>query len=255
MRYDLRTLARRSRPGSRRKSVALREIVLPSTLATDLFRSCYLPVINAWTDGLPQIEAAYARALSDMVTDDAADVGSQIDGVADVVNRLLLILTPDLRSWALRTERAVRDKWRGAVLTATSVDLETMLGPEDVRATLETTIARNVALIKDVSAQAQGRISDAVFRGLNQRRPARDVAKDIREAVTMGRDRSIRIASHQLSSLSNELAAERRREAGLSAFAWHHSAKKHPRLDHLARNGHIYTENPSRIAPMTTPRA
>lgn len=246
MRYDLATLARRQR-NIRRSSIVLRDIVPPSTLATDLFRGSYLPIITAWTDALPRIETAYARTLSEITQDSPADVRAEIDGAAAAIDRLVLLLSPGLRDWAITVDRFVRNRWRGAVLSAVGVDLQTMMGPEDARETLETVLERNVALISDVTAQVKGRISDAVFRGLSERKPARDVAKDIRAAVDMGRDRSVRIASHQLSALSGDLARERRRDAGLEIFAWHHSRKQNPRTEHQRRDGNLYTENPALV--------
>ena len=247
MPYDLAAMTRRAKPGIRRSSVVLRDIVPPAVLATDLYRAAYAPVVQAWTEGAERIIAEYERSLSQITTDSAEDAESLLTTVSEAISRLVLTLTPELRSWALRVERWQRGRWRGAVLSATGVSLDTLVGPEDVRETLSTVIARNVALVKDVSAQAQGRISDAVFRGLTQRQPAREVAKEIRGAVTMARDRSIRIASHQLSAVSAELAQERRREAGLDIFAWHHSAKRFPRKEHLERDGDLYTENPEHV--------
>jgi hypothetical protein len=242
-RYNLAQIARRQR-NIRRKSIIIRDIVPPSTLATNLYRSAYLPVITAWELAIPRIIAEYERTLSAMTQDSASDIQGEIDGAASAIQRLILLLTPELRDWAIGVEVFVREKWRGAILTATGVDLQTIIGPQDARETVETVISRNVALVKDVSAQAQGRISDAVFRGLTERRPPREVAADIREAIDMGRDRSVRIASHQLSSLSSDLARERRREAGLDVFAWHHSRKLHPRTEHQRRDGNLYSENP-----------
>ncbi|MBH0112721.1 hypothetical protein I5E68_07120 [Novosphingobium sp. YJ-S2-02] len=242
MTYDLATLTRRARPGMRRKSIVIRDIAPPATMATDLYRACYLPVVQTWSAALPAIENAYARSLSELTTDAPADVKAEIDGAAEQVNRLLLLLTPQVRDWALRTERWYRGKWRGAVLSATGVDLDTMLGASDMRAPLETHIEWNTALIKDVSAQAQQRIGNAVFDGLRNRTPAREVAKTIREAVDMGRDRSTRIASDQLNKLSSALADERRREAGIETWRWRHSRKAHPRADHKARDGNEYTD-------------
>ena len=241
MRYDLAALARRQH-NIRRSSITLRDIAPPATMATSLFRACYLPVITAWSDALPRINAAYERSLSELVQDSPADVRAEIDGAAEAINRLVLILTPEVRDWALRTEAWFRGKWRGAMLSATGVDLGTMLGPEDVRASLETSIEWNVALIRDVNQQAQQRISNAVFDGLRNRTPAREVAKSVREAVDMGRARSVRIASDQLSKVTSALAEERRREAGIDTWKWRHSGKRHPRVDHQARNGKEYTD-------------
>src|SRR5690606_20764421 len=128
---------------------------------------------------------------------------------ANAFERLFLTLTPALRTWAFRVEQITRQRWRGAVLAATEVDLGTLLGPEPIRDTLESYIAWNTDLIRDISDQARKRIAGRVFSGLTQRKPAREVAKEIREAVGMARDRSLRVASDQLSKVSSSLAEER----------------------------------------------
>lgn len=238
-RFNLAQMARRTR-NIRRSSIVLRDIVPPSALATDLFRGSYLPIITAWTDALPRIEAAYARSLSEITQDSPADVRAEIDGAAAAIDRLVLLLSPAVRDWALRVEQWQRGKWRGAVLSATGVDLQTMLGAGDVRGTLDTAIQWNVSLISDVPAQIQQRISNAVFDGLRNRTPARDVARSIRESVDMGRARSIRIASDQLSKLTGALAEERQREAGIEKVKYRHSGKVHPRTNHKARDGKIF---------------
>lgn len=152
-RYDLVAMARRPTPAS----------AAASSYATSYRRLSWRPnlsretcarVIAAWADALPRINTAYERTLSELTTDSPADVRAEIDGVAEAINRLVMILAPEVRCWALSVERWHRGKRRGTLLSATGVDLEAMLGPEDVRATLETSIESNVALIKDVNQQA-----------------------------------------------------------------------------------------------------
>lgn len=255
MRFNLRAMVRRANPGMRRKAIVLRDIKPPATIATNLYRSCYKPVIDAWTAALPRIDAEYARSLSEITTDSAADAQAEIDSASSSIDRLLLLLTPEVRDWAIRTEQWFRGQWRGAVLTATGVDLETVIGAGDMRAPLETHIQWNVNLIKDVSDEARKRIGNAVFDGLRNRTPAREAAKTIREAVGMGRDRSIRIASDQANKLTSALADERRREAGLSDWEWIWSRKAHGREAHIARDGNYYTDDPSRIGKVVNGKA
>ena len=246
MRYDLAAITRRA--GRRRRGrVIIRDIAPPATLASDLFRNCYLPVIELWAEALPGIEAEYARALSQLMTDSADDIQVRIDTADGLFQRLLLVLTGRLRDWAVRVEAWDRRRFRAATLSATGVDVGTLIGPADVREPLQAVIRRNVGLIKDVHGQAQARISDAVFRGLTQRRPAADVAKDIREAVSMGRARARRIAAHQLAAITSTLADERRRQAGITEWQWAHSGKLNPRQFHLERDGNIYTDDPKRV--------
>lgn len=209
-------------------------------LSTDLYQSSYRPIIDLWTRAAPQIAQQYARTLAQMTTDAPADISGEIEGAERAAQAIYFGLTPSLRDWSLRLERAIRTRFTRQVFSATSVDLSTMLGPADVAETLESIIARNVALVKDVSSQIQGRISDAVFRGLNARSPARDVAREISDAVAMGRKRALRIAADQLSKASSTLAEERQRQAGIDQVIWVASGKKHPRPHHKARDGKRY---------------
>lgn len=253
MKYDLAQLTKRTNPGIRRKAIPIRDAAPPAVLATDLFRSCYLPVVELWEHHGAMIADEYARTLAEMTTDSIplsdspADLNAGLERAQGEFDRLLLALEPQLRAWTLRVERWQRGKWRGAVLSATGVDVETLIGPADVRETLGTYVGWNVDLIRDVSAQARQRISTAVFTGLSERRPAREVAAQIREATGMARTRSQGIAADQLSKITSELADERRREAGISVWAWRHSGKKHPRPAHVARNGHLYSDDPEMV--------
>lgn len=238
-RFNLAQMARRTR-NIRRASIVLRDIAPPSTLATNLFRQAYLPVITAWTNALPRINAEYERTLSAMTQDSPADVQREVDSAASALQRLFLLLSPEIQSWAFSIERWHRGKWRGTVLAATGVDLQTMIGPQDVRQSLETAIEWNTSLVRGVSDQIRQRIGNAVFDGLRNRTPAREVAKTISLAVGKGRDRSLREASDQLAKLSGALAEERQREAGIEKVKYRHSGKMHPRATHRARDGKIY---------------
>lgn len=244
--YNLAAEARRTR-NIRRSYIVLGEVAAPQMLATDLYNSIYRPIIQLWTDAAKPIVDEYARTLAQMTTDSPADLQGQIDAAESAATRLALTLTPSLRRWAVMVERAVRTRWTRQVFSATSVDLSTRLSVFDVEDTLQNYIAWNVDLVSDVSAQTKKRISDAVFSGLNERRPAREVAKQISEAVGMGRKRALRIASDQLSKLSASLADQRRIEAGISVWEWRHSGKLHPRKPHLARDGLYYSDVPANV--------
>lgn len=241
MRYDLPALARRAR-NPRRKSITIRDIVPPATLATDLYLASYRPIVDLWQRYGERVIAEYERTLSGITTDAPLDLQALLDLGADDFLRLFLQLTANLRDWSVRVERWQRGKWRGAVLSATSVDIDTLIGPEDVRQTLDEYIAWNTSLIRDVSDQARQRIGAAVFAGVTQRKPAREVAAEVREAAAMTKRRAVGIASDQLSKVTSALADERRREAGLDVWEWKHSGKKHPRVSHQHRNGHYYSE-------------
>lgn len=239
--YNLPAEARRTR-NIRRSSITLKDISAPSMLATDLYQSTYRQIIDLWTAASKSIADEYARTLSSMTTDAPADVQREIEQASAAATRLALTLTPSLRTWALRVERAVRTRWVRQVYSATSVDLSTRLSVFDVEDTLQSYIAWNADLITNVSDEIKQRVSNSVFSGLNERRPAREVAREINEAVGLGRDRSRRIAQDQLSKISATLADQRRQEAGIEVWAWVHSGKKHPRKPHEARDRLLYSD-------------
>lgn len=245
MRFDLAAMARRQR-NIRRSSITLRDIPPPAMLATDLFQS-YRPVLAILNRYAERLNAEYARTLSAMQTDSADDLNSILASLSDELQRLVLTLTPSLRDWCLRVEQWDRQKFIGAVLSATGVDLSTIVGPEDMRQSLEAALNWNVSLVRDVGDQARQRMANAVFAGLRARTPAREVAAQIREATGMSRRRSLGVASDQLSKLTSALADERRRSAGISTWEWVHSRKLHPRAAHVARNGHLYSDDPADV--------
>jgi hypothetical protein len=240
MKFDLAQMTATKRPSGR--PIDLPPIVTTTAQANDLAK-IYMQVVNAWKEAATGITEAYATELERILTTDSPDqVRTGIDGVADSLQRLVLQLTPATRDWAFRIEDWHRGKWERGVLSTTGIDLSTMIGPLDARDTIEASVARNVSLVRDVSEETRRRITDAVFRGFQQRTPAKEVGKEITEAVGMARRRANRIAADQTVKLGSALDAERQRQAGLDHWKWRHSGKLHPRLDHKARDGNVYTD-------------
>lgn len=246
MRFDLAALSRRAR-NSRRASIPIRSIIAPATQATNLYQAGSGPVVAAWRDAVPGLIANYERSLAQLQLDSAADLSAEIEQVHSSTVTLILTMRARLERWAQTFEQFHRRRWRANVLAATGVDLGTLLGPEDAQETLQTVIERNVGLVRSISDQAREKVADTVFRGLTNRTPPREVAKELRETVDLGRKRALRIASDQASKLGGALNSERRRQAGIDSWSWLHSGKKHPREEHVARNGKLYSENPSRV--------
>lgn len=248
MRYDLAAMAKRA--GVRKRETVFAPILTTKAQATDL-AAIYHRMLSPWYGARGRVEDAYARELARVLqTDSIDDLTALFDELAEQVNRLVLELTPDLRDWAFRVERWHARKWAGTLLSGANVDVSYLLGPQDVQEPVSAFLARNAALVKDISAQAQGRISDAVFRGLQARTPAREVGREIAGAVGMVRKRANRVAADQAVKLSSALDRQRQREAGLDHWKWRHSGKLHPRVNHQARNGKVYTD---RTAPEDEP--
>lgn len=257
--------------GVRRASVTLRPIVPTKAQATDLAQ-IIAPAWQVWREAEERIMAGYdpaplptgdslevvpEKTASDasipagfaleqtrdgMTLDSAAAIDAAIgETAAEFLRRLVTTVTPGLRRWSVRLESWHRGRWVSAVSAATGVDLGTVLTTLPTQDTLEVWLSRNVALVQNISDQAQARISDAIWRGYQERRPARDVAKDIGEATDLSRKRALFVASDQTSKLSAQLDDERMAEAGLELWKYRHSGKLHPRSWHKARDGRIYT--------------
>jgi SPP1 gp7 family putative phage head morphogenesis protein len=229
--------ARVHRPS--RKPITLAKIETTLAQEQDLF-AVYKPVIAAWEAAQPRIMAEYERTIVAMTTDAPSDVQGQIDSVAAEINRLVIMLTPDLRRWALKVEQVHRSKWVRSVMSATDVNLDTVLTAGDVNDTIDASLNWNVSLIRDVSSELQKRVANSVFAGFQRRAPAPEIAKEITEATGMARARARRIASDQTVKLGSRLNQARQEQAGITSFKWRHSAKRHPREWHLQRDGKVY---------------
>jgi len=231
MPYDLIRMARQA---GIRRDVTLRPVEPALGPEKDLAR-LYLAVLQAWSP-----ERILRNYTGGLTTDAPSDQADAIAESEDLVTRLIAEFSRGLRDWLVRTEQVHRSRWSAAIKSGLGLDLLMLLTGGEVQETLDVFLERNVALVRNVSDVTRGKISDAVYRGYQERRPAREVAKEIREATGLARDRSLRIAADQNSKLSAALDRERQAEAGIDLFRWRHSGKKHPRLQHVARTGKIY---------------
>lgn len=224
----------------RRKQITLRPIK-PTNAQAQSLAMILLRAATFWSEAKAQILAQYDPPPVAARQDSVSGLGDVLERMREDAERLILTLSPAMRDFALRLERWHRDRWTGNVMTATGVQLDTILGAGDVNEEVEAFVQRNVALVRDISDEARGRISDIVFRNYQQRAPIADVARELTDAVDMSRRRAIRVAADQTQKLSAALDTERMQQAGLNSWEWLHSGKLHYRPQHLARNGHIYT--------------
>lgn len=241
MPYSLPDLARRA---GKKRDITLRPIIPTASQSLDL-AAIYAPAWQIWQQNIDRILAGYDPAplpVGDALVMDTADqVQSAINSVAqEFLTILTTRIAPSLRAWATRAERVHRSRWSAAVKAGTGVEIDMLLSAQEVEEPLSVWMARNVALCRNVSDQAQARIADAVFRGYQERRPVREVAKEIREATGMGRDRAARVAADQSSKLSGALDTERMADAGLEFAKWRSSHKTNYRPEHAARDGKVY---------------
>jgi hypothetical protein len=275
MRFDIAHLIRRSR-NPRRSSITVRAIQPTDAMASDLYLSVYRPVIMAWKQAVGRIGEAYGRALPvndakipatnipenipALLNDAIFDIDAILAAIEADLQRIVIAITPRLQEWSVRAEQWHRGQWRRALLTATRIDAQTLLTAGDVEDTVGAFVSRNVALVRSVSDEARQRISDIVLRGYQARIPLRQVAREMDDAVELGRQRALRISGDQNTKLSGALDRARQQQAGITQFAYHHGAPLHPRKWHAARNGKIYdwdtlhqVDGPDQIDPTDAP--
>lgn len=233
--------------GVRRSTVTLTPII-PTKAQADQLARAYLSVLRVWSEGWNgPLRAEYVASLEEARRADAMLTRDSALGLQAIIERLqngaveaTIRFTGLARAWG-----SVMSAWHlrqfvSKLLYSTKVDLSSQLTVGDTFETVETALTRNVALVRNVSDELRGRISDIVLRGLQQRTPVRDVAKQINEAVQLGRARSLRIASDQTVKLSAALDRERQLQVGMTSFEWMHSGKLHPRLHHLQRDKKVF---------------
>lgn len=219
----------------RKRALTLRPIQTTKAQARALAR-LYAPVMQEWADGAKErVLPAYARSLATFTGDSPADIETAIDVVDERAVRATIDFRAMFPQWAGSVEQWHTNQIAGQLSYATNIDLSTQLG--GARGTIADALARNTSLVRNVSDEARGRISDIVFRGLQNRTPVRDVAAEINKAVGLGKERSLRIASDQTVKLSASLDELRQRQLGFDSFIWRHSGKVHFRVDHKARDG------------------
>ena len=235
MRFDLAALA--SRNGYKRAETEFRPIVPPKVLGGELAR-IYLENIKAWEAAAPRIVAEYSRALSRLQRDYEPPVQSEIERATEETTGKgrMAKIGAAIAAWLARLEKWHRTQWI-LIVRITEVDLVHFLAASDVAPTLDLALARNAALVKGISTEAAGRISDIVYRGLQAGTPVTEVAAEIQEAVGLARKRSIRVAYDQMVKASGALDVARFVQAGIEEYVWKHTPQPHPRLHHLARDG------------------
>lgn len=246
MKYDLAQMIKAA-GRYRTKTFELRGIKPTKTQQQDLQR-LYLAVTRGWQDRwFKRIRPLYTKTLkeikatdaSDLITDTVDEVRFETQLSEQQMATVEAALKPRMRNWAAEVEKWHRARFVQA-FTPAGVNLTTLLSPNDVRELLESVLQENVSLIRSLNDQARNGISGTVFRGLQNRTPAREVARQIRKSNDIARRRAELIASDQLQKLTSRLDEERQKQAGGVKFKWQHSGKVNYRDYHKDRNGKVF---------------
>ncbi len=239
MPFNLRQIIKRT-GSTRRSSITLRPITPPPALATTA-GAALAQIPKFWnSQATARLVPVYAASQAEQraTTDGAPEIQQQLTATEVASYQLVLELGPQMRSWAVMVEQWHRRKFAGQVLTASGVDLSTLLSPQgDI---VEAFYESMMALVRNVDDSTRNRVAGIIWRGYQDGTPRAKIAKEISEATDIERARAWRIAVDQTTKLSARLDQARQEEAGFDEYVWHHSRKLHPRETHVQRDGKIF---------------
>lgn len=234
----------------RRRRVVMSPIT-PSKAQINMLAKTYLMIVRMWIEMVNgRILASYSQSLansqraSDGLTQDrSVEAEIALEEAAKVAEQSMFSFAGLFRSFADMIQTWHLGRFVKQLVYSTKVDLTTQMTAADVGETMEDWVNRNMSLIRNVSDEIRAKISDIVFRGLQNRTPVREVAKEISNVTGLARNRALRIASDQTVKLSSALDQERQLQLGMTSFEWRHSGKVHYRPEHLARNDKVFKWN------------
>jgi SPP1 gp7 family putative phage head morphogenesis protein len=120
--------------------------------------------------------------------------------------------------------------------------IKTNINSADLRETVKGSIAQNVSLIKSIPAEYLQKVSGAVFRSVTSGQGMADLKPQIQKYGDMTERRAKNVALDQTRKAYNSINADRMRKVGIKKFKWVHSGGGlHPREDHIAMSGNIYS--------------
>jgi SPP1 gp7 family putative phage head morphogenesis protein len=111
-----------------------------------------------------------------------------------------------------------------------------------LREVLKATVAENVALIKSIAQDYQGRVQKAVLRSVTSGNGLQELMPELRKFEGISYRKARFIALDQTRKTYNNINANRMQKVGVQKFEWVHSGGgDKPREDHIAMSGNIYS--------------
>lgn len=234
-RYDLPALIRANGIRPRR----FRQISPTEALRSDM-AAPYMDLVRAWAAQQPALLAAYDRALA---RGDLAIIRRQVDVSAADVERQLAVIERRFPKILADLERWHRGQWLQRVNSSTGLDVSLFTASTDVATDAQNAVTWNQQLLGDVHAQAKGGISAALLAGIAVSTPPSTVRASLNAVLGKAKKRGLRIGVDQVDRTVRAMERSRRSAAGLSQFNWHHTPQRHPRDEHLARDGRTFDQS------------
>lgn len=199
----------------------------------------YFVIAAAWAAERDALTVAYATARtsgdSSAIVAEMRRATARVMAKADAARQQAANALRSLDTWHSR-------QWAARIKTATRLDLGQAI-PANTSFTLGNALHWADQLITDMVQQTGGAIAGSLQAGLAADAPVGDAVSGISAAVAKARKRAANIGVDQTDRTSAQLDRDRRQALGLDSFIWRHSPHvRHPRPEHVARDGRRYTE-------------
>lgn len=240
-RYDLNALIRAAGVKPR----PFRRITPTEALRSEI-GAPYFALIRAWQAERAAILAAYVAVLptrgAPLSADASASIQRAIDDAAQRIARQIIGFERTFPRAMASVDRWHARQWDQRIKTATGLDVSAFTSAADTRAVTSNAVTRNEQLLDQVHVETKGRIAAAMLGALALAAPAAFASSEFGRVTTTAKKRVSRIAVDQADGISADMDRARRNAAGLGRFRWHHTDQRHPRPEHLARDGRVYTQ-------------
>lgn len=122
----------------------------------------------------------------------------------------------------------------------TGLDLRSLFRDEDLTKIVDEAIAANVALIKSIPSQYSDKVEAIILKGLQEGKPSRAVAEDIKALGGVTDRRARLIARDQLGKINSRISQIRQQKLGITHYRWRTARDERVRSSHRLREGDIY---------------
>lgn len=149
------------------------------------------------------------------------------------------------KSSGVALKSSIKELSGGLTISASSLSSEII----DV---INASTTENVALIKSISQQYLNGVQQAVMRSITGTEGLNDLIPYLQNSKEVTYRRAKMIAYDQTRKAFNSLSIAKMNKIGVKKFEWLHSGgSTHPRKDHIAMSGNIYSlDNPPIIGTM-----
>lgn len=150
-------------------------------------------------------------------------------------------------------DKASKTALSSSMKDLSGMSINTNIQSADLKETVKASISANVQLIKSIPSEYLTKVGGAVMRSVTSGQGMAELMPQIKKYGDMTDRRAKNIALDQTRKAYNSINADRMKKVGIKKFKWVHSGGGlHPRKDHIALSGQIFSFNDLPIIDQNT---